>query len=62
MNTLQARKQLLIAESNMNRVLLVRDCAAVTGGIWSAAAQVKKVAGLASAAGMVVSLLKMLRR
>jgi len=61
MSPLQSRKQLLIAESDLNRMLLARDYEALAGGFRSGASQFKKVARLASFASLALSLFKTLR-
>lgn len=54
-NPLELRKQLLIAESELNRVLLLRECRTTADKIGSVAERVQSVSSLASAAAALVA-------
>lgn len=60
-NPLEARKQLLIAESEINRVRMQEEWSAMTGGVRRLAARVKSAGSLASAAALLVAGLSALR-
>jgi len=62
MKTLQSRKQLLIAESDINRLLLAQDYKALTADVRNASRHIRRLAGLASLASAGMSLFKMFRR
>ena len=58
---LGARKQLLIAESELNRARLVEDAAAFTTGVKSATTRVRSVGSIASSAAVLLASLVALR-
>jgi len=60
LNALEARKQLLIAESEVNRVLLVRDYQALADCAREASQPLKNLGLLASSATPLLALLKIL--
>ncbi len=62
MNALQARKQLLVAESELNRAQLVRDTAELTAGVRTLTDRAKSFASIGSAAAALVSALAAFRR
>jgi hypothetical protein len=59
---LELRKQLLIAESELNRAQLVQDWQAVADGVRSAADQARTLSSVASAAAALVAGLASFRR
>lgn len=61
-NPIESRKQLLIAESEINRVQLVQEWEAVADGIRSLADRVKSVSSLASVAATLVASVSAFRR
>ena len=61
MNALASRKNLLIAESELNRAQLVREWQAMTDDIGTLAHQVKTVGSLASMAASIISVLGWIR-
>ena len=61
-NPLQLRKELLIAESELNREQLVEEWRAMTVGIRTLGARAKYVGTLASAAALFVSGVSAFRR
>lgn len=62
MSPLQSRKQLLIAESELNREQLVEELAALTTGIRTVAGRAKSFGSIASAATVLVTGLAAFRR
>ena len=54
MNPLASRKQLLIAESELNRAQLVHEWQTLTGEVHSLATQARTIGSLASAAASLV--------
>ena len=62
MNPLQARKQLLIAESELNRAQLMEEWSAMAGEARLLARQAKAMGLLASAAGILAAGLSSFRR
>ena len=62
MNSLESRKQLLIAESELNRAQLVGDMAALTAGVRALTDRAKSFGSIASAAALLVAGLAALRR
>lgn len=62
MNTLQSRKQLLLAESELNRAQLMRDLGDFKEGVGALAGRAKTAASIASSVGVFVSALAALRR
>jgi len=61
MNALESRKQLLIAESELNRAQLVQELQTMTGEIHALADQAKTVASFASATATLIAGLASLR-
>ena len=61
-NPLQLRKELLVAESELNRAQLVEEWQAMTVGVRTLGARVKYVSVLASAAALFVSGVSAFRR
>lgn len=62
MNPLEARKQLLIAESELNRTQLSREWEMLAGGIRALAKQVETISVIATSAASLVGVLSALRR
>jgi len=62
MNPLQSRKQLLIAESELNREQLVEELAALTAGVRTVAGRAKSFGWIASAGAVLVTGLAAFRR
>jgi hypothetical protein len=62
LNPLESRKQLLIAESELNRAQLIGDMAALTAGVRTLADRVKTCGSLASSAALLVAGLAAFRR
>ena len=62
MNQLETRKQLLIAESELNRAQLVQELDAITGGVRVLTHRVKSFSSVASATVLLVTALAALRR
>ena len=62
MNALQSRKQLLIAESELNRLQLVRDLAALKAGVGTLTSRAKSFGSIASAVTMALAGLAAFRR
>jgi hypothetical protein len=62
MNPLQSRKQLLIAESELNRAQLAADLAAVKADIRTLAKRAKKIGAIVSATVAVLAILRSFRR
>jgi hypothetical protein len=54
-NPLQARKQLLIAESEINRAEMLHEWQEISGGVRALTNRVKSVGSLASAATLLIS-------
>jgi hypothetical protein len=61
-NPLQLRKDLLVAESELNRAQLIEEWQAMTAGVRTLGARVKYVGTLASAAGLLVAGVSAFRR
>ena len=61
-NPLQLRKELLVAESDLNRAQLSGDWQALTAGVRSLTAQMKSISALASAAALLVAGIAAFRR
>jgi hypothetical protein len=55
MNPLESRKQLLIAESELNRAQLIGDMAALTADVRTLTDRVKTYSSIASAAAVLVT-------
>ena len=62
LSPLESRKQLLLAESEINRVQLLREWETMTDGVHAVAGQVKAIGSLISAAASLVSILLSFRR
>ena len=62
MNPLESRKQLLIAESELNRAQLVGDMAALTAEVRTLAGRAKSFGSIASSAAVLVAGLAAFRR
>ena len=62
MNSLESRKQLLIAESEINRAQLLEEMAALTAGVRTVTARAKSFGSIASAATVLVTGLAAFRR
>jgi hypothetical protein len=62
MNPLESRKQLLIAESELNRAQLVQEWQAMADGVRSVADQARTISSVASAAASLVASLASFRR
>jgi len=62
MNPIESRKQLLIAESELNRVQLMEEWHAMTEGVHTFGTRVKSVSALASAAALLVTGVSAFRR
>ncbi|HTD65153.1 MAG TPA: hypothetical protein VK846_01315 [Candidatus Limnocylindria bacterium] len=62
MNTLQLRKELLIAESELNRAQLMEEWHALAYGVRTFGARVKSATSLASAAALFISGVSAFRR
>jgi hypothetical protein len=62
MNPLASRKHLLVAESELNRALLVEDMATLTGEVRTLANRAKSFGSLASSAAVLVAGLAAFRR
>lgn len=61
-NPLELRKQLLIAESELNRAQLSEEWQTMTRGVHSFASRVKSVGSVASAAALLVAGMSAFRR
>lgn len=61
-NPLESRRRLLVAESEINRVQLVGDMAALTAGFRTLTDRAKSFGSIASAAAVLVAGLAALRR
>ena len=62
MNALQSRKQLLLAESELNRAQLVEDLAALKAGVGALTDRAKCFSSIASFAAVLVAGLAAFRR
>jgi hypothetical protein len=62
LNPLASRKQLLIAESNLNRAQLVQDWQAVADGVYSVADRARTLGSVVSATASLVAMLASFRR
>ena len=62
MNSLASRKQLLIAESELNRAQLVQELQTISDKVHSLANQARTVSSLASAAATLIASIASLRR
>jgi hypothetical protein len=62
MNPLESRKQLLIAESELNRAQLVQEWQTITDGVRSVADRASTISSLASAAASLIAGLASFRR
>jgi len=62
MNPLESRKQLLVAESELNRAQLIGDIAAMTEDLRMLTDRAKSLGSIASSAAMLVAGLAALRR
>lgn len=62
MNSLESRKQLLIAESEINRAQLLEEMAALTAGVRTVTDRAKSFGSIASAATVLVTGLAAFRR
>ena len=61
MNPLESRKQLLIAESELNRAQLVQEWQVTTGEVRSLTSQARSISSIASAVATLVAGLSSLR-
>jgi hypothetical protein len=61
-NPLESRRQLLVAESDLNRAQLVQEWGAMTAGVHTLAGRVKTYGSLASVAAMLMAGLAAFRR
>ena len=61
MNPLESRKQLLVAESELNRAQLVQDWQEMRGEVHSLASQARSISSIASAVATLVAGLSSLR-
>jgi hypothetical protein len=61
MNPLESRKQLLIAESELNRVQMVGDWAAMAAGVRTVTDRARSFGSIASAAAVMVTGLEAFR-
>lgn len=62
LNPLQLRKELLVAESDLNRVQLIGEWQAMTDGVRTVTTRVKSVGSIASAAALFISGVSAFRR
>jgi collagenase-like PrtC family protease len=62
MNPLESRKQLLIAESELNRAQLVGDMAALTADVRTITGRAKSFGSIASSAAVLVAALAAFKR
>ena len=62
MNPLESRKQILIAESELNRALLVADLTELTAEVRTLTDRAKSFSGIASSAAVLVAGLAAFRR
>ena len=61
-NPLQLRKELLVAESELNRAQLIEECQAVAAGARTLGARVKYLTSFASVGALVAAGISALRR
>lgn len=61
MNALKSRKELLIAESELNRAQLVQECQAMTDTMHALAKQAKTIGLIAASAASLIGILRNLR-
>jgi negative regulator of sigma E activity len=61
MNSLESRKQLLIAESELNRAQLVQEWRTMAGEVHSLTSQARSISSIASAVATLVAGLSSLR-
>jgi hypothetical protein len=61
-NPLESQRQLLVAESELNRAQLVQEWAAMTAGVRTLTGRVKSFGSIASAAALLVAGLAAFRR
>ncbi len=61
-NRLQLQKELLVAESEINRAQLIEEWQAMTGGVRTFRARLKSVSELASAVALLVTAVSAFRR
>jgi hypothetical protein len=61
MKALESRKQLLIAESELNRAHMIHELRTMAGDVHALASQAKAIGSIASAAGGLVAGLSSLR-
>jgi hypothetical protein len=59
---LESHKQILVAESEMNRALLGRDCRAVAAEIKALSQDAKRLGTVALSAGMLMTVLSLFHR
>lgn len=62
MNSLESRKKLLIAESELNRAQLCEEMTALTAGVRTLTGRAKSFSSMASAAAVVIAGLAAFRR
>jgi len=62
MNPLESRKQLLIAESELNRAQLVQEWQTMANGVRSVADRARTISSIASAAASLIASLAFFRR
>jgi hypothetical protein len=62
MNSLESRKQLLLAESELNRAQLADELAALSAGVHTVTNRAKSFSSMASAAAVLVAGLAAFRR
>ena len=62
MNPLESRKQLLLAESELNRAQLVHECHAMADGVHSVTDRVRTISIIASTAASLIGNLASFRR
>jgi hypothetical protein len=62
MKALQARKEMLVLESELNRAQLLRDLADLTAGVHAITARAKSLSSLGSSVAMLISALAVFRR
>jgi hypothetical protein len=61
-NPLESRKQLLIAESELNRAQLAQECVALKAGVLMLTARAKSIGAVSSAAALLLAGLAAFRR
>jgi hypothetical protein len=61
-NPLQLRKELLVAESELNRAQLMEECEAVAAGVRTMGTRVKYLTSFASAGALLAAGISALRR